>query len=88
LAADAGAEKSAGLPQGAVQGRTDFGFSHFGGPCPPVGDAPHHYQVTVFALKVDKLELDANASGAMVGFYLHMNTLGKATITGLYGRAK
>ena len=88
LPADAGGEKGTGLPAGAVQGRTDFGFSHFGGPCPPVGDAPHHYQVTVYALKVDKLALDANASGAMVGYYLHMNALAKATITGLYGRTK
>lgn len=88
LPADAGGEKGTGLPAGAVQGRTDFGFSHFGGPCPPVGDAPHHYQVTVYALKVDKLQLDANASGAMVGYYLHMNALAKASITGLYGRAK
>ena len=88
LAADAGSEKSSGLPPGAVQGRTDFGFSHFGGPCPPVGDAPHHYQVTVYALKVDKLSLDANSSGAMVGYYLHMNSLGKASITGLFGRTK
>ena len=88
LAADAGNEKGTGLPAGAVQGRTDFGFSHFGGPCPPVGDAPHHYHVTVYALKTDKLELDANSSGALVGFYIHMNTLGKASITGMFGRAK
>jgi Raf kinase inhibitor-like YbhB/YbcL family protein len=88
LPADAGGEKGAGLPQGAIQGHTDFGFSHFGGPCPPVGDAPHHYHVTVFALKTDKLPLDANASGALVGFYIHMNTLGKATMTGLFGRSK
>jgi|SRR5579885_2464822 len=89
IPADAGNdEKAAGLPAGAVQGRTDFGFSHFGGPCPPVGDAPHHYQVTVYALKTDKLPLDANSSGALVGFYIHMNTLGKASITGLFGRSK
>jgi Raf kinase inhibitor-like YbhB/YbcL family protein len=88
LPADAGGEKGTGLPAGAIQGRTDFGFSHFGGPCPPVGDAPHHYHVTVFALKTDKLPLDANASGALVGFYLHMNSLGTATITGMFGRAK
>lgn len=88
MPADAGGEKGAGLPAGAVQGRTDFGFSRFGGPCPPVGDAPHHYQVTVYALKTDKLPLDANSSGAMVGYYLHMNMLGKASITGLFGRSK
>ena len=69
-------------------GRPDFGFSHFGGPCPPAGDAPHHYQVTVYALKTDKIPLDAMAPGALVGFYIHMNTIGKASITGLFGRAK
>ena len=89
IPADAGNdEKGTGLPQGTVQGRTDFGFSHFGGPCPPVGDAPHHYQVTVYALKLDKLPLDASAPAALVGFYVHMNMLGKATIPGLFGRAK
>ncbi|HEY3644335.1 MAG TPA: YbhB/YbcL family Raf kinase inhibitor-like protein [Gammaproteobacteria bacterium] len=88
IPADAGGEKGAGLPAGAIQGRTDFGFSHFGGPCPPVGDAPHHYHVTVYALKTDKLPLDAMAPGALVGFYIHMNTLGKATVTGMFGRSK
>lgn len=88
LPADAGDEKGTGLPAGAIQGRTDFGFSHFGGPCPPVGDAPHHYHVTVYALKTDKLPLDAMSPGALVGFYIHMNSLGKATITGMFGRSK
>ena len=88
LPANAGAADSHTLPAGAVQARTDFGFSNYGGPCPPVGDAPHHYQVTVYALKIAKLPLDANASGAMVSFYLHFNTLAKARITGMYGRLK
>jgi phosphatidylethanolamine-binding protein (PEBP) family uncharacterized protein len=40
----------------------------------------------VFALKVERLDLDASASGAMVGFSLNANAIGKATLTGLYGR--
>jgi Raf kinase inhibitor-like YbhB/YbcL family protein len=43
LAAGAGSEGSKDLSAGAIQGRTDFGFSHYGGPCPPVGDHRHHY---------------------------------------------
>jgi Raf kinase inhibitor-like YbhB/YbcL family protein len=76
------------MPKGAVQSRTDFGANGYGGPCPPAGDKPHHYQITVFAVDVDKLpdaENDA-ASAALVGFDLHFHTLGKATLTGLYGR--
>jgi hypothetical protein len=83
LAAGAGAEDSKDLPKGAIQGRTDFGFSHFAGPCPPVGDAPHHYHVTVYALKVAKLPIDKNASGASVGNDIQQNMLAKAEIVGL-----
>jgi Raf kinase inhibitor-like YbhB/YbcL family protein len=74
------------LPAGAVQSRTDFGKPGYGGPCPPVGDKPHHYIFTVFALKTDKLPLDADAGAAMVGYYLNQQKLGTATFTGLYGR--
>ena len=83
LATDAGAEDSKSLPKGAIQGRTDFGFSHFAGPCPPVGDAPHHYHFTVYALKVSKLPVDKNASGASVGDYIQQNVLAKAEIVGI-----
>jgi phosphatidylethanolamine-binding protein (PEBP) family uncharacterized protein len=60
----------------------------YGGPCPPAGDKPHHYQITVFAVDVDKLPDAKNdaASAALVGFDLHFHTLAKATLVGLYGR--
>jgi Raf kinase inhibitor-like YbhB/YbcL family protein len=75
-----------GLPQGAVQGRTDYGSSLFGGACPPQGDKPHRYIVTVFALDVAKLDLDKDASGALVGYFLNKHAIKKASITGLYSR--
>ena len=84
----AGDADAKSLPAGAGQGRGDAGMSHYHGPCPPVGDTPHHYQITVFAVKVDKLKLDAESSGAVVGFNLHFNTLAKAMVTGLYGQEK
>ena len=74
------------LPKGAVQGRTDYGQATFGGVCPPPGDKPHHYQFTVWALKVETLPLDAEASGALVGYMLNANVLAKATLTPTYGR--
>jgi Raf kinase inhibitor-like YbhB/YbcL family protein len=75
------------LPTGAVQGKTDFGSAGYGGPCPPQGDKPHHYIFTLYALKVDKLEnVSADSSPAMIGFMLHANSLGTATLKTTYGR--
>jgi Raf kinase inhibitor-like YbhB/YbcL family protein len=75
----------AGLPAGAGQCRTDYGAPGWGGPYPPKGDKPHRYIFTVHALGTDHLDLDANASGAVVGFNLHFNTLATASFTALFG---
>src|SRR6266545_879768 len=63
-----------------------FGKPGYGGPCPPQGDKPHRYIFTVYALKVEKIDADENASGAMVGFMLNANKLDKASFTATYGR--
>lgn len=75
---------SAGLPNGAVEGRTDFGEPGFGGAAPPPGHGPHHYVFTVFAVDVEQLPVTPEDSGAKFGFNLHFHTLDKASITGLY----
>jgi hypothetical protein len=84
LAAGAGNGRNA--PSGSAQGMTDFGTKGYGGPCPPVGDKPHHYHITVFALKVDKLDVPGNATSAYIGFNLNANKLAMARVTGLYAR--
>jgi Raf kinase inhibitor-like YbhB/YbcL family protein len=73
------------MPAGAVQARTDYGAPGYGGPCPPPGK-PHHYHFWLYALKVAKLEVPADASPALIGFNVRMQQLGKAELTGLYGR--
>lgn len=88
LPAGAGKADNSAIPKGAVQGNTDFGSPGYGGPCPPAGSGNHHYAFTLFALKVEKLELPANATAAFVGFNVMANSLGKAKLTGLYGRKK
>jgi Raf kinase inhibitor-like YbhB/YbcL family protein len=85
LAAGAGDATKNLLPAGAVQGRTDFGTSGYGGPCPPPGK-PHHYYFRLFALKVSKLELPADATAAFVSFSVHQQSLGSAELMGIYGR--
>lgn len=74
------------LPKGAVQSLTDFGKPGYGGPCPPAGDKPHRYIFKVYALKADKLDLDAGAMPALVGFNLNANKLGEASFEVKYGR--
>jgi Raf kinase inhibitor-like YbhB/YbcL family protein len=86
LALDAGNPQAPKLPSGTLQTRTDFGAPGYGGPCPPPGDHPHRYLFTVFAVGVDKLQVGADTSAAVIGFQLHFNTLAKAAIMGLYKR--
>jgi len=74
-----------GAPEGAVQSRADAGFASYLGACPPTGET-HRYIFTVTALSVGKLDLDQNASGALIGFMTNANALAKAAITVTYGR--
>ena len=83
----AGDVKKQLTPKGAIQSRNDFGTSGYGGPCPPAGDKPHHYQITVFAVDVEKLPGAKNkAASARVSSDLRSHSLAKATLTGFYGR--
>jgi Raf kinase inhibitor-like YbhB/YbcL family protein len=86
LALDAGNPKVPKLPKEALQTRTDFGAPGYGGPCPPLGDHPHRYLFTVFAVGADSLPVTADTSAAIIGFQLNFNTLAKAAIMGLYKR--
>lgn len=81
-----GAGRSGQLPAGAKHGRNDYGGYDFGGACPPPGDTAHRYVVTVHALKVDRLEVPADASPALIGFMLNAHRLDSATLTARYGR--
>jgi Raf kinase inhibitor-like YbhB/YbcL family protein len=85
LAAGAGDPKKNLMPAGAIQGRNDYGGAGYGGPCPPPGK-PHRYQFRLYALKVPKLEVPANASAAMIGFNARAHALAEAEIVALYGR--
>lgn len=74
------------MPAGTIEGRTDYGTTGFGGACPPKGDKPHRYIFTLFALDIEKINLDATAPAAQVGYNLNAHAIEKATITATYGR--
>lgn len=82
----AGDPASGKMPKGALEVRTDFGAPGYGGPCSPEGSHVHRYIFTVHAVGVDKLEVTADTSAAIVGFYLHFNTLEKVSLIGLFKR--
>jgi Raf kinase inhibitor-like YbhB/YbcL family protein len=86
LARDAGAVDGHGLPGSARQLANDFGVRGWGGPCPPAGDLPHHYVFTLYALKVEALELAPDAGAAAAAAEAGKNALAKATLTARYGR--
>ena len=84
----AGNADGAKLPPGAHQITTDYGSAAYGGPCPPEGDKPHRYDFTLYALKVDKLDLPANATASLAGFMVNANAIAKARLTAKFGRGK
>lgn len=74
------------FPQQARLLRNDGGVRGFVGAAPPPGHGDHRYIFVVHALDVDSLELDDSASPALLGFQMFGQTLGRARLTGLYGR--
>ncbi|MBX7277620.1 YbhB/YbcL family Raf kinase inhibitor-like protein [Pseudomonas sp. ERGC3:01] len=89
------------LPVPASNGTNDFvdtgatgANGNYGGPCPPLGDKPHAYVFTAYALSVDDIEKAAGipktASPAIHSFFLNKGlgdkVLGKASFTAYYGR--
>ena len=75
----------AALPSGAIAGRTDFGSTAYGGPCPPPG-SPHRYVFTVYALDVPSLGLTDPPSGALLRFMLAQHTVAYGRLTGTFQR--
>ena len=86
LPAGAGAPDGSALPPGVVQLKNDAGMAGFMGAAPPPGHHPHRYMVVVHAVDVEKLDIPAEATPAILGFNLFTHTLARARITGIYGR--
>jgi Raf kinase inhibitor-like YbhB/YbcL family protein len=68
-------------PAGAVAGVNDGGITGYVGPCPPVGDIAHHFQITVYALDVASLSLPSSTTPAITGFTMATHILGFARMT-------
>jgi len=70
------------IPEGAVEGMTDFGKQGYGGPCPPSGI--HHYHFKIYALDIT-ISLDSSASVVDIKEAMQGHILDSAELIGLYG---
>jgi Raf kinase inhibitor-like YbhB/YbcL family protein len=76
--------RSAELPNGALQGKNDFGKFGYNGPCPPPGK-PHRYFFRLYALDI-KLDLKAGADRRTLDEALKGHIVAQGEVMGTFGR--
>ena len=81
---EAGAGTTERLENGAFHVRNDFGTKNYGGAAPPAGDQVHRYYFVVHAIDVEALDVDSDATPAVVSFNLAFHTLARAILTPTY----
>ncbi len=64
----------------------DYGYSGYGGPCPPPGPA-HRYVFTVYALDVAELGVPAGVTSAACRFNLLAHAIDSASFTATFAQA-
>ena len=69
---------------GALGHLNDGGTRSFVGAAPPAGHGPHRYIFCVTAVDVEKLDIDENASPAVVNFNLFFHGIARAFLTATY----
>lgn len=70
----------------ALETITDFETTGYGGACPPIGHGIHHYNFTVYALSVEKLNVKETDKPKKVEEEILKHAIAKSTITGLFER--
>lgn len=76
----AGALGGAGLPDGAIMLPNEMREPSFTGSAPPEGTGVHHYWFVVHALSVPHVDIDPEATPAVLGFTIRELTLARAII--------
>jgi Raf kinase inhibitor-like YbhB/YbcL family protein len=80
LPAGAGAAGGATLPAGSFQLPNDARLAQYIGAAPPPSDPPHRYYIAVTAVDVDSLDLDKEATPALLYATLSGHTLARALL--------
>jgi Raf kinase inhibitor-like YbhB/YbcL family protein len=81
---EAGVPAAEALPNGARQGKNDFGKPGYGGPAPPRGK-PHRYFFRLYALDAPP-DLPAGATSAQLLAAMAGHILDEGQLMGRYGR--
>jgi len=83
IAADVTEVEEDSIPEGGIEGMTDFGKPGYGGPCPPSGT--HRYFFKLYVLDTI-LDLPQNAAKQMVEEKMQEHILDQVELIGLYSR--
>ena len=71
---------------GATLGKNVSGATAYRGPCPPVGDVPHHYILSVVATDLEPSALPTGLTRDDLLSALKGHALGGQSVVGRYGR--
>ncbi|MGH3951430.1 MAG: YbhB/YbcL family Raf kinase inhibitor-like protein, partial [Pseudonocardiaceae bacterium] len=69
---------------GAVTLKSEPGAKQYIGAAPPPGHGPHRYFFVVHALSAESLDVDEDATPAVLGFTMFGTTLARAGLTPVY----
>jgi Raf kinase inhibitor-like YbhB/YbcL family protein len=86
LPTGAGDESGSKLPAGAFHLKNDARTASYVGAGPPPGHGRHRYIFAVLALEAQRIEIDPEATPALLMFMLFHGTLGRALLEGWYER--
>ena len=75
------------MPQGSRELYNTYGTVGYGGPEPPKGSGPHPYEVTLYALSAEKLDLPGLSSLSAFRKALEGKIIASAKLTGIFERS-
>lgn len=70
------------LPAGALTLPNELRLARFQGAAPPSGHGPHRYVFTVTATDLERVDIDPDATPAMLGFQIFDHAIARGQLTG------
>lgn len=80
---DAGNPEAGLLPPGAITLPNEVRLERYLGAAPPAGHGEHRYVFTVSALDVERLDIPAGSTPAILGFHIASHVVARAQLTGV-----